>query len=121
MRRRPPRSTRTDTLFPYTTLFRDGFAAAARAYASDLAQGAPASFAMMKHQLRPADGGDFEAARASAADWTRKTLDAPDFQEPLAAKRAGRAPRFDPVTPVFPPTTTTHRPPFEPPQPGVFI
>src|SRR3546814_16810764 len=29
MIRRPPRSTRTDTLFPYTTLFRsDGFAAA---------------------------------------------------------------------------------------------
>src|SRR3546814_19588508 len=26
MRRRPPRSTRTDTLFPYTTLFRAGFA-----------------------------------------------------------------------------------------------
>src|SRR3546814_9755688 len=70
---------------------RDGFAAAARAYASDLAQGAPASFAMMKHQLRHADGGDFEAARASAADWTRKTLDAPDFKEALAAKREGRA------------------------------
>src|SRR3546814_14531047 len=41
MRRRPPRSTRTDTLFPYTTLFRsqclwrahhlaDGFGAACR-------------------------------------------------------------------------------------------
>src|SRR3546814_6990626 len=29
MRRRPPRSTRTDTLFPYTTLFRShGFAGA---------------------------------------------------------------------------------------------
>src|SRR3546814_4793756 len=27
MRRRPPRSTRTDTLFPYTTLFRSGVAA----------------------------------------------------------------------------------------------
>src|SRR3546814_4170976 len=26
MRRRPPRSTRTDTLFPYTTLFRSSFA-----------------------------------------------------------------------------------------------
>src|SRR3546814_4177870 len=26
MRRRPPRSTRTDTLFPYTTLFRSGTA-----------------------------------------------------------------------------------------------
>src|SRR3546814_9635768 len=25
MKRRPPRSTRTDTLFPYTTLFRSGF------------------------------------------------------------------------------------------------
>src|SRR3546814_1446104 len=29
MIRRPPRSTRTDTLFPYTTLFRTGSAAAA--------------------------------------------------------------------------------------------
>src|SRR3546814_11158126 len=28
MTRRPPRSTRTDTLFPYTTLFRSGHAAA---------------------------------------------------------------------------------------------
>src|SRR3546814_1782550 len=28
MIRRPPRSTRTDTLFPYTTLFRSGFRAA---------------------------------------------------------------------------------------------
>src|SRR3546814_15963406 len=27
MIRRPPRSTRTDTLFPYTTLFRSAFAA----------------------------------------------------------------------------------------------
>src|SRR3546814_19303940 len=27
MIRRPPRSTRTDTLFPYTTLFRSGFLA----------------------------------------------------------------------------------------------
>src|SRR3546814_11980789 len=29
MIRRPPRSTRTDTLFPYTTLFRSGLPAAA--------------------------------------------------------------------------------------------
>src|SRR3546814_16171164 len=29
MIRRPPRSTRTDTLFPYTTLFRSGFTARA--------------------------------------------------------------------------------------------
>src|SRR3546814_4909896 len=31
MIRRPPRSTRTDTLFPYTTLFRSGAAGADRA------------------------------------------------------------------------------------------
>src|SRR3546814_14781273 len=30
MIRRPPRSTRTDTLFPYTTLFRSGQSCAAR-------------------------------------------------------------------------------------------
>src|SRR3546814_5073634 len=30
MIRRPPRSTRTDTLFPYTTLFRSGLALGAR-------------------------------------------------------------------------------------------
>src|SRR3546814_20220034 len=30
MIRRPPRSTRTDTLFPYTTLFRSGYRAGSR-------------------------------------------------------------------------------------------
>src|SRR3546814_17776314 len=80
---------------------RDGFAAAARAYASDLAQGAPARFAMMTHQLRHADGGDFEAARARAAAWPRQPLDAPHFTAQPAATREGRAPRFTPVTPVF--------------------
>src|SRR3546814_6066799 len=34
MIRRPPRSTRTDTLFPYTTLFRSGVCTATRAVAS---------------------------------------------------------------------------------------
>src|SRR3546814_10834764 len=33
MIRRPPRSTRTDTRFPYTTLFRSRFAAFARGHA----------------------------------------------------------------------------------------
>src|SRR3546814_6892472 len=33
MRRRPPRSTRTDTLFPYTTLFRSGIDARFDAHA----------------------------------------------------------------------------------------
>src|SRR3546814_14504580 len=38
MRRRPPRSTRTDTLFPYTTLFRSGFAARNLMHEAGLAQ-----------------------------------------------------------------------------------
>src|SRR3546814_13742243 len=38
MRRRPPRSTRTDTLFPYTTLFRaiDDMKRLAAAFAEDI-------------------------------------------------------------------------------------
>src|SRR3546814_5789006 len=35
MLRRPPSSTRTDTLFPYTTLFRSGVAQPRRALAPD--------------------------------------------------------------------------------------
>src|SRR3546814_20413027 len=42
MRRRPPRSTRTDTLFPYTTLFRSdrpAMVARSRAVAAQLNKG----------------------------------------------------------------------------------
>src|SRR3546814_15385721 len=39
MIRRPPRSTRTDTLFPYTTLFRSASADSASAYARSKAEG----------------------------------------------------------------------------------
>src|SRR6056297_3832302 len=41
MRRRPPRSTRTDTLFPYTTLFRSAPPAPAPAPAPSLPAPAP--------------------------------------------------------------------------------
>src|SRR3546814_13483041 len=39
MIRRPPRSTRTDTLFPYTTLFRSGAAPAGAASAASFCPG----------------------------------------------------------------------------------
>src|SRR3546814_8432006 len=39
MIRRPPRSTRTDTLFPYTTLFRSEVGLAGYFYTRDLARG----------------------------------------------------------------------------------
>src|SRR3546814_13328875 len=50
MIRRPPRSTRTDTLFPYTTLFRSKRASAARAVASDCAMRARATLRLGKLQ-----------------------------------------------------------------------
>src|SRR3546814_4897290 len=58
MIRRPPRSTRTDTLFPYTTLFRsprrspDGSACSSR----DRPQGRPRSHNPWRTVRRPAPG-----------------------------------------------------------------
>src|SRR3546814_20216849 len=56
MIRRPPRSTRTDTLFPYTTLFRSK-TKALRAAAKALREATPAILA--------ANAKDLEAARAA--------------------------------------------------------
>src|SRR3546814_3750786 len=54
MIRRPPRSTRTDTLFPYTTLFRSGASAMARA--SSRATHSP-SFTVSPAAVQPDDSG----------------------------------------------------------------
>lgn len=80
-----------------------GFAEAALAYAVDLAKGAPASFALMKQQLREAATGDFEEARARAFGMTRETLAGKDFKEAIAARREGRPAQFLPVTAEFGP------------------
>src|SRR3546814_9876347 len=50
MIRRPPRSTRTDTLFPYTTLF--------RSHAHPLPHRQLPEDVLRDRQLRAADGGD---------------------------------------------------------------
>src|SRR3546814_17925175 len=68
MIRRPPRSTRTDTLFPYTTLFRSklGRADEARAIQQRLTEiepDKPAHRVAFGHNLRAA--GEVEAAIAS--------------------------------------------------------
>src|SRR3546814_5589586 len=76
MRRRPPRSTRTDTLFPYTTLFRS-------------LRGA-----------RPPDAGQTAAATALGArvpDWRTRPRRAPQ----AAPVRPGRQ-RHAPVAPSTP-------------------
>src|SRR3546814_12578998 len=60
MIRRPPRSTRTDTLFPYTTLFRSQRAVA------DLALPAPAQRHLHRRAQRPPAGrGDERGAGAA--------------------------------------------------------
>ena len=81
----------------------EGFADAALAYARSVAAHAPASFAMIKQQLREADRQDFETARASALDLTRETLQSSDFKEAILARQERRAPRFAPVVAAFGP------------------
>lgn len=84
-----------------------GFMHAALDYARAMAANAPASFAMIKQQLRDADLQDFEAARAQSFALVRDTLNSADFKEAVAAKRKKRAPRFGPVTAEFAPPVST--------------
>src|SRR3546814_5250681 len=58
MIRRPPRSTRTDTLFPYTTLFRSPCGAAVGLWANDAEAGADNGWTPPRRRR------DFGAARA---------------------------------------------------------
>jgi enoyl-CoA hydratase/carnithine racemase len=81
----------------------EGFAQAAMDYASVLATGSPASFAMIKRQLAAADREGFDEARARAGELTQATLHAADFKEALVAKREGREAAFDPVSATFAP------------------
>src|SRR3546814_15227504 len=69
MIRRPPRSTRTDTLFPYTTLFRslDGTGIGEVAHAGELV----ALLAVLATALTVALAGDRAVAGARAADVAR--------------------------------------------------
>src|SRR3546814_6390130 len=82
MIRRPPRSTRTDTLFPYTTLFRSAGQylrlrgaphGGDRAVARGRADFGGAARAAGRGDSRGADGGDrggrIEPARLCAARW----------------------------------------------------
>src|SRR3546814_7381186 len=69
MIRRPPRSTRTDTLFPYTTLFR-----------SELSAGA-------LERIRRHFWSDFEAQRPLDAYLSMRELEFLQFQEALILDR----------------------------------
>src|SRR3546814_13541392 len=97
MIRRPPRSTRTDTLFPYTTLFRSSFVGC---------RAAPilALLVSRRERLCRRDDHHVEVARAQAldvlrgVDKARPHLDAEAAQieeegqeNPLLALKIGRA------------------------------
>src|SRR3546814_15687011 len=66
MIRRPPRSTRTDTLFPYTTLFRSRLARLHRRR-DQAARHAPADLPGAQHAARQAAREPLEKARQPAA------------------------------------------------------
>src|SRR3546814_19909589 len=90
MMRRPPRTTRTDTLFPYTTLFRSRFGA-----------GEPAP------DVRGSEALD-AAGREKVPDGRRgggSTTNRPQGEDDAAKTSPGLGhfgPRIPPVRPVFP-------------------
>src|SRR3546814_20897065 len=68
MRRRPPRSTRTDTLFPYTTLFRSPLAAMVFVQLLRMNEALPLADALIAESLAYAtlqNGPEFSAWRAA--------------------------------------------------------
>src|SRR3546814_5653272 len=101
MIRRPPRSTRTDTLFPYPTLFRSRFAQALARLGVDVIEtGFPASSA-----------SDIAATRAIVGQVRTPTLAAPagchadDIEAFARAPDGGHRPRIH----VFNSTSPLHR------------
>src|SRR3546814_4014787 len=70
MLRRPPRSTRTDTLFPYPTLFRSLLHIGRHHHADGtfFRHGAADFFHGFGHDLRRDDGGVFDAVAAILAE-----------------------------------------------------
>src|SRR3546814_11920953 len=84
MIRRPPRSTRTDTLFPYTTLFRSIVADSAAQHAGETAIGARMRLAVQESALRRdrrrigTDGGERPGKRAAQIRLAHRFVDGVD-------------------------------------------
>src|SRR3546814_11344638 len=96
MRRRPPRSTRTDTLFPYTTLFRSQIGAIAQDF--DARDGLPpddrtrrASAEIIEMHAGQSSKRFSEAALAAMREVIPgKNLDGQGWHEVRSAERASR-------------------------------
>src|SRR3546814_20857586 len=75
MIRRPPRSTRTDTLFPYTTLFRSGHDAGLPGRRLLLERGAGPLEGVARRQGRRRQPLHRRERRAAAVAWGRSAVD----------------------------------------------
>src|SRR3546814_4707848 len=75
MIRRPPRSTRTDTLFPYTTLFRSGRAAYVRQTATRRPKEMGSNMAFALDASRPRATHDGHAPVRWIPAWTDVQMD----------------------------------------------
>src|SRR3546814_13284910 len=73
MIRRPPRSTRTDTLFPYTTLFRSGAKSLAQTAAED-AQAELASAICIERFMKAPDAAVRLTTLKEEGTWNRDNL-----------------------------------------------
>src|SRR3546814_7508967 len=103
MIRRPPRSTRTDTLFPYTTLFRSFWLFGASR---------PELFAGVSFWFRSTDLSDPEPAELPCAG--RFLADPPALSRPPPEFPFSAGPPFERRLPL--PLLLSDRPPFAPPK-----
>src|SRR3546814_6994744 len=122
MIRRPPRSTRTDTLFPYTTLFRSGLHLPS-AQLRELAErpvpaGVPlAASCHDETELRHAEAIGCDFAILGPVNPTPHHPHAPRPPFPPLSVRAPQPPLPLPPLPATPPYPTTHPPPHGAPRP----
>src|SRR3546814_1406843 len=70
MKRRPPRSTRTDTLFPYTTLFRSDLRSGGMVFRCPNIAGTTRSTHYSRTELRELLDPDNTSAKADSNNWT---------------------------------------------------
>src|SRR3546814_1898013 len=95
MIRRPPRSTRTDTLFPYTTLFRSCLRyfplmhqIAARTTGEMIRELSSGLVQNRRQQGKHQQGGEHEVGLGAAVGQQHEVAEALGGADPLAANRA---------------------------------
>src|SRR3546814_4712190 len=101
MIRRPPRSTRTDTLFPYTTLFRSWGSGPVPPLTADSAVGAPE---------KDDRGGDRDDQRPRSEEHTSElqSLMRISYAVFCLKKKTEQDVNQDPELPLYPPQAIAH-------------